>query len=90
MGALTCNCRTELEAKLTERFKANNPDASGHKVDLQGYGFGIVNNTMVMQGCMTYKAAATFPIKKGGTKYKTQTGNMIFSYCPFCGVKGST
>lgn len=82
-----CDCRKELETQLTERFKANAPQAFEHRVGLQGYGFAIVDNTLTMRGYMPYKASADFPLKKGGTKPKTQTGNMVFSFCPFCGEK---
>lgn len=83
---MTCNCKTDLEAKLTERFKEATPDARDHKVTLQGYGFGIRDNTMVMQPYMNYEGFSYVPLKKGGEKPKKVTGSMIFSYCPFCGV----
>lgn len=83
-----CNCKAELEAKLTERFKASKPEATGHSVTLEGYGFAIVGNTMVMRPVMPYKAHAAFPNKKGGAdREKTMKGTMVFSFCPFCGVK---
>lgn len=84
---MSCNCKQEIEAKLTERFKAATPDSHGHKVTLEGYGFGIVNNTMVMQPYFNYTGFSYVPLEKGGEKPKRVTGNMIFSYCPFCGEK---
>lgn len=88
MSALTCNCRAEIEAKLTERFKAQSPEATDHSVSLEGYGFGISDGGVVVRAMLPYGATATFPLKKGGSKRKTVKGNMIFSYCPFCGMKG--
>lgn len=82
-----CNCKTEIEAKLTENFKANKPEASEHSVSLEGYGFCIVNNTLTMKPTMPYKARASYPMKAGGSKDKTLTGTMVFSFCPFCGVR---
>lgn len=84
---MKCNCRKDIEEKLTERFKASTPDARDHKVILDGYGFGIVNNTMVMQPYFSYTAFSYVQLKKGGEKPKKVTGNMIFTYCPFCGEK---
>ena len=84
---MTCTCKTDLEAKLTERFKANAPEASDHSVTLQGYGFAIVGNSMKSMGYMDAKASANYPLKNGGSKQKTVTQNMFFSFCPFCGVK---
>lgn len=85
-----CDCRREIEAKLTERFKEVAPDATGHHVALQGYGFAIIDNVLTMKPYMPYTTAAEFPLKKGGTKFKKQTGNMVFSFCPFCGTKLET
>ena len=91
MSALTCNCREEIEAKLQERFKATTPDATDHSVSLDGYGFGITkDNSFVTNGLMPYRAEATHTLKSGATKRKTVKGNMVFTYCPFCGVKGTT
>lgn len=89
MSALTCNCRAELEEKLTERFKAQAPEAAEHDVSLEGYGFGISTDCGVVQrGLMTYSAKATYTSKTGNVRRKTTKGNMVFSYCPFCGVEG--
>lgn len=83
-----CTCREDLEKSLTERFSTHATEATGHSVSLQGYGFAIVGNSMITAPFMEYKATAMYPVKKtGGTKEKTTRGNMMFSFCPFCGVK---
>lgn len=82
-----CDCKTTLEAQLTERSKAAAPEAHDHKVTLEGYGFGVQNNTMVMRGFMPYTTFARVPMKKGGEKPQKLKGNMVFSFCPFCGEK---
>lgn len=79
-----CNCRQDLEGKLLERFQAAAPEAKGHGVELKGYGFSLDESIQVV-AFMEYETGATYPLKKGGEKYKTQRGNMIFSHCPFCG-----
>jgi len=84
-----CNCKKELEEKLTERFKGASPEAADHSVKLQGYGFVIIGNTMKHRGYMEYKTFANVTLKKGGLKSKKTTGSMFFSFCPFCGVSES-
>lgn len=83
---MNCNCRKELEAKLTENFVKEAPEATGHKAKLQGYGltFGVLVNERSMS---QVQQTALYPLKKGGTKERTTTVNMLHSYCPFCGVK---
>ena len=83
---MSCNCKTELEIKLTERFKEKVPEASNHAAKLQGYGFAIIDNSMKSMGYMEVKNTADYPLKKG-SKSKTTTMSMYFSYCPFCGEK---
>ncbi len=85
--APSCSCRKEIEAKLTERFQQAAPDAREHSVKLQGYGFALVGNRMTMRPFLNYKSQAIHPLKRGGEKSKTSIGNMMFSFCPFCGVK---
>lgn len=90
-AAKDCDCRADLEAKLLQRFEAQQPDLSGHKVSLQGYGFVVLENSMRMRPYMEYAATADHPVKKtGGTKPKTTRGTLTFSFCPFCGTKFPT
>ena len=81
-----CDCRKNLEAKLTEHFHQQNPQASGHEVRLQGFAI-CLGETTSMRAFMPYKTTAEFPLKKGGTKIKNDPGNMFFNFCPWCGVK---
>lgn len=83
----TCNCKSELEAALLERFKTNAPEATDHGVELAGYSFVIVANTMHSVPYMEVRTSAMHPLKKGGTRLKKGTTNMFFTYCPFCGKK---
>lgn len=82
-----CDCRKDLEQKLTERYQAQEPTARDHKVTLRGYGFVLEGNKFTERGCMTYETFALVPLKKGGEKPKKTKGNMFFSFCPFCGEK---
>ena len=83
-----CDCRENLEKKLTDRFKEMTPAATGHKVALQGYAY-CLGASVTSRAFMEYKTTASYPLKKGGEKVKNETGNMYFSHCPFCGEKVS-
>lgn len=83
----TCNCKTEIEAKLLERVKASAPKASDHSASLAGYGLAIVGNKMLRLPRMEVRVSAMHPVKKGGARLKRSTMSMFFTYCPFCGVK---
>lgn len=84
----TCNCKTEIEQALTEDFRKNRPEFNEHGVSLEGYGFAIVGERMVMRPTMPYKATAYAPNKAGGPeRVKSFKGTMVFTFCPFCGTK---
>lgn len=83
-----CDCRKDLEAKLTEKFRQQAPRATGHKVVLQGYAI-CLGESLYSRAFMPYKATAEHPLKKGGTKVKSEEGSMFFAFCPFCGEKQS-
>lgn len=85
---MACNCKTEIEGTLLTRFREMSPEAQAHAVDLTGYAL-ILGDTLEQKGCMKLEATADFPLRKGGFKRKTQLQNMIFTFCPFCGVKYS-
>lgn len=83
---MNCNCKTELEAKLTERLKSSAPDGTDHSVTLEGYGFGMTPGLgIVMVGCMPFTEVHQTTTKVGAPKTKKRTGSMVFSFCPFCG-----
>lgn len=81
-----CECKTEIEAQLVERFKGKHPNAAGHKAALQGYGFAIVGGTMTLRPYMDIKFGAGNANKKTGIeRWKNEKGTMSFRFCPFCG-----
>ena len=84
---MNCNCKKELEEKLTQNFKNANPEAVEHGSVIDGYGFLFVANGMEQRGFMEVKSTANFPLKNGNMKVKTLKQSMFFSYCPFCGIK---
>lgn len=81
-----CNCKTEIEAQLLERFKSKHPDASGHTATLDGYGFVIAGSAMTLRPYMPIKFGAGHANKKTGLeRWKNEKGTMSFRFCPFCG-----
>ena len=82
-----CNCRTTIEEKLKARFVEQEPEAKEHEAKLTGYALLLAGATLTEKGVMTAELTAKFPIKKGGEKQKTIKHSMIFTFCPFCGVK---
>ena len=82
-----CDCKSRIEAQLVERYKAAQPKAADHQATLEGYGFGVVGNTMVMRPCMPIKYGARHPTKAGPERWKSEKGTMVFRFCPFCGEK---
>lgn len=84
---MNCNCKEELEAKLTARFKEQEPGATDHGAELQGYGFSMSGSAMTVRGFMDVKQSAMFTPKSGIPKLKKTSLSMFFSYCLFCGVK---
>jgi hypothetical protein len=84
---MNCDCKKDIEAKLVDFFTKQTPQATGMKVELQGYGFGISDAGMRISQYTEAKVTAAHPLKSGGTKIKTVKTSMHFSYCPFCGQK---
>lgn len=84
---MACDCKTKMEALLLERFKDAQPSAKEHGVELQGYCFAIIDGHLKMKPYMLYKATADYPLKKGGSKVKAMSGNLVFTFCPFCGAR---
>lgn len=81
-----CDCRTRIEEKLLINFREKSPEATDHRTKLTGYAL-IFGKELTEKGCMPIEYTAKFPLKKGGVKEKAQKMNMMFTYCPFCGVK---
>lgn len=83
-----CTCKSDIEQKLLDRFKEQNPLADSHKSELMGYGIFITKDLgLVAKPFMNLELKANFPLKKGGAKSRTEKSTIVFNYCPFCGEK---
>lgn len=84
-----CDCKSKLEAKLLDRFKAMEPNAKNHYVELEGYALGVSeSNSLFLTGCMPIKTTADYPLKGGVLhKQRIKRQSMFFTFCPFCGEK---
>lgn len=82
---MTCNCRSDIESKLLERFKSETPTWHNHAVTLSGYGFCIVEDKVITRPYAEVNRVADMPKKSGGYSVKRTKLNMYFTYCPFCG-----
>ena len=87
-----CECRADIEAKLTKRHVEQNPSATEHSAHLMGYGFGITGDNKVLETIsMPVEMRSTVIVKTTGiAKRKVDKLSMFFSFCPFCGEKIAT
>ncbi len=84
-----CNCKIDINKKLTDMFADKAATSTDHKVELKCYGIAMTEKGCIELGYMPYETYCLEPLKKGGSRPMKTTGNMFFSYCPFCGEKVS-
>lgn len=85
---MKCECKKVLEAKLEEHVKKALPEGfERHRADLEGFGLGIVGDSMVLQLAIPYTGDVLVPKKAGGLKKQKINTFVVASYCPFCGTK---
>ena len=88
---MQCECRKDLEQKMLENFKRQNPDAQDVSVSMAGYAFQLVGNGMRMVNVMPCKIIYKNTVKRTGQqKDRQKTINIAGNYCMFCGQKLST
>jgi hypothetical protein len=81
-----CECKADIEEKLTKHYAEKEKKGRGHEVTLKGYAI-VLGAAVSQRPYMPYETFAYVPLVKGGEKPKKTTGNMFFSFCPFCGEK---
>lgn len=88
---MTCNCKETMTAQLLETVKRNLPDSKNHIVSLEGGYSTVINKetfNLSSRGSMTIEIRHTTTNKKtGNTLDKKIKETLLFTYCPFCGVR---
>jgi hypothetical protein len=85
---MTCNCKSEIEAKFLEKVKADLPESSNHNLEMKSYSFLLDGNTMTLRGYMPVEIQHAVKNKKTGVeRVKKEKTSVLFTYCPFCGVR---
>lgn len=84
-----CECRDDIEKKLTELYAPKLPGSREVEAKLMGYAITLGNDLgLGIRAYMPAEIRHTVTIKKtGADKRKTEKVNMYFSFCPFCGEK---
>lgn len=90
---MTCNCKTDFTEKLLERAKEQLPNSKNIEVTMTGYTLLLGTNeagqgTLLSRGFMPVEIKHTITVKKTGLdRVKKDKTSLLFTYCPFCGVK---
>lgn len=82
-----CNCRADIEKKLTDHYAAKLSCSRDVDAKLTGYALRMGKH-IGLYPYMPVEIRHTVTVKaKGADKRKTVNINMYFSHCPFCGEK---
>lgn len=82
-----CECRADIEKRLTDHYAPKLSESREVKAKLMGYAITI-GARLGIQPYMPVEVSHTVTVKKtGADKRKVEKVNMYFSHCPFCGVK---
>ena len=82
-----CNCRADIEKKLTEHYAPKLPESRDVEAKLMGYALTL-GKCLAIQAYMPAEIRHTVTVKRtGADKRKTEKVNIYFSHCPFCGEK---
>lgn len=84
---MNCTCKSDIEAKLLDKFKAEVAAGSSHRVELNGYGIVLTDKGMELRPYTIAERSVVVPKRAGGETTKKSTVNMFFNFCPFCGAK---
>lgn len=82
-----CDCRADIEKRLTTHYAQKLPESRDVEASLMGYAITLGSNLSI-RAYMPAEIRHTVTVKKtGADKRKTEKVNMYFSHCPFCGEK---
>lgn len=80
-----CECRFDIEKRLTAHYAAKLPESREVEVELMGYAITL-GSGLGITPCMPAEIRHTVTVKKtGADKRKFGKMSMFFNYCPFCG-----
>lgn len=82
-----CNCKQDIETRLTARVAEQKPQVQNIRVALGGYTFPISDTLGLMPARPTLPIEVRFqaPKKAGGLKDVKESISMAANFCPFCG-----
>lgn len=82
-----CNCRTDIEKRLTDHYASKLSCSRDVDAKLMGYALRLGKH-IGLHPYMPVEIRHTVTVKAtGADKRKTVNINMYFSHCPFCGEK---
>lgn len=86
---MTCECKSNITARLLARAKENLPESKDHSVEIQGYAFVFTNdNSLDLRGSAIVEIQHTAKHRKTGADVaKKVKEKLLFTYCPFCGTR---
>jgi|LULJ01.1.fsa_nt_gb hypothetical protein len=89
---MTCNCKTEIEAKVVERLKEEYPEGRDHTATMDNnyaflFSMNDEMNSVLHVGYIAFKNTVTTTTKKGVERTAKPQLNIHFTYCPFCGER---
>lgn len=82
---MQCNCQTEIEQQLLERFKSEHPESANHTCGLHGYVLVLAGNSLESLPKVTAVFRHTVTAKSGSVREKKIEHSMVGHYCIFCG-----
>jgi hypothetical protein len=81
-----CNCRADIENKLTEHYAQKLAGSKDVEANLTGYAITL-GGSLRIRAFMPAEIRHTVTTKSTGKeRRKTEKINMFFSHCPFCGT----
>ena len=81
-----CDCKNQVRNAMLENFIKDNPESKNPQINIGGYALVFKNNTGIEKGFSLVTIKSNVMLKNGTIKSKTIKQNMIFTYCPFCGL----
>lgn len=82
---MTCTCHADLEKKIAEKYQEDHTDVIVTGASISGGGINFTTGSVVYGS--PYAIETNVPTKAGGVRRKVVKGLMVFSHCPFCGVR---